>query len=320
MSFVVLQNPHDHPLLLVFRGSSIDRLISHCNKLFPDNTFPLENYNLRTIMQGVMPIHFRQRDSDYFIFCKLNEEQVLVAFNHRFHDVKSIDLLLKLDGSTGYEQRAVTLATVIKRQPDPAEQRAFYPMKMVNMTIGRELMDKLTAKFNISVNECLFWVLCSTINYSSSSPSTEQVMCLHNVRKTIQKHNVPGGDYSCLVTPMSLETRDDKKEWPLMDTLPAIKTYFQGLRENNLNWGENEKSSSMKGVWMYDTWIGSDITNPPLFEGISLDTPAISSMFSVVVDKFALALKWSEEWRLVMYADTIQLPESYTDQLEALVA
>ncbi len=72
-----------------------------------------------------------------------------------------------------------------------------------------------------------------------------------------------------------------------------------------MNWGENEKSSSMKGVWMYDTWIGSDITNPPLFEGISLDTPAISSMFSVVVDKFSLALKWSEEWQLVMYADTI---------------
>jgi hypothetical protein len=58
---------------------------------------------------------------------------------------------------------------------------------------------------------------------------------------------------------------------------------------------------------------------PTQFDGIQLHHQALLSMFSMVVDKFALALKFTDEWQLIIFAANIQLPVDYTEQLRNLI-
>lgn len=173
---------------------------------------------------------------------------------------------------------------MVKRVPDALESRPVYPIKMTNLVVTSDVMTKLMNQFELSPNECLFWLLASSINQSKPDNAL-QIMCLHNMRKTLGKQNEVGGDYSCFTEPLSLSDSPDTdnnapSSWPAIHLLPSIKSYFQQVRDNVSNLSISEECKSFQHIWMYDAWTGTNIVRPWDNTDIELDIPALMSCMS----------------------------------------
>eukprot|EP01124_Arcella_intermedia_P000798 TRINITY_DN10423_c0_g1_i1.p1 TRINITY_DN10423_c0_g1~~TRINITY_DN10423_c0_g1_i1.p1 ORF type:complete len:346 (+),score=87.59 TRINITY_DN10423_c0_g1_i1:36-1073(+) len=329
----IVQNPHDHPIILLYQNhpnantKGIHEFISFLESTFPpSNIFKLQNQTISSVMGAIMPIHFQHRTTDYCIYTLLNNNQILLALNHLLHDLKSIDLLLKT--TLPLSKPLPPHLTILKRTPDPKEGVPSSPVRISYLSVPKTLMGKLTSQLGVTVNECLFWLLVSSITYSTvpqngglGGSSDHQVMCLHNIRKAINKQDVIGGDYTCLVRPFEFSAASSPA-WPERKFLPAVRSYFQDVRGLKALLKEADKGRSLDGVWVYDSWLGTDIVCPPFgspskaggVPRVIMDITTLMNLFSFVAKDLAIALDVLEDWKLVIFSDNVVLPPAQNIQ------
>lgn len=78
-----VQNAHDHPLIVVYKGTRLGVVLSRLIGIFSKHgsTHDLHVANLAELMPVLMPIHFARRQEEYMAFSKLEVRcPLLLAF------------------------------------------------------------------------------------------------------------------------------------------------------------------------------------------------------------------------------------------------
>eukprot|EP00930_Biecheleria_cincta_P062745 TRINITY_DN48190_c0_g1_i1.p1 TRINITY_DN48190_c0_g1~~TRINITY_DN48190_c0_g1_i1.p1 ORF type:complete len:310 (-),score=61.58 TRINITY_DN48190_c0_g1_i1:69-998(-) len=273
-----VQNPHDHPLLVVYTGQwslLADKLAAAFG---PASTTKMEVEDAAAAMSSVMGIHFQHRDEEYLVLASLKDGDLLCAINHRFHDVASLGLLA---GGARLIPCLVPEGVLKRPLGTPPDMK---PSAWTTAKMSKAFLEEFSGK--LSRNEAAF--LATTIaisNYCQDFPEqgAQRLMCLHSLRKVRGQAASAGGDYSCFVQPFVIEV--GAPVTASESGVARVQTYFEKLRANELLL--KEPAEVQEPYWMFDTWLNSGACHQ---EGVSL-SPSLFHLYSVVCRDFAMCVE-----------------------------
>lgn len=272
---VTVQNPHDHPLALLYQGEecwSFSEFLA--STVFDgEDVHRIEASSLSDAMQVGMGKHFRHRNDDYLLVATWESEgqgkEAFIAVNHLFHDISSVSALLHL--TTRYSNRKCRPQHCIKRVPLPCESRAMKPIKKTKLHFPWGSLREEANLLGFSANEYLFYK-CS-VAISRALREEFDFTCLHSSRKEQAVDRQAFGDYSCYAR--SLRVTQEIERQP-----DAVSSYFGRLRSGEYVLREDDSSllGDSSGWWVFDTWLHSDVV--AVRPGVVLNTSAL--MFSSI--------------------------------------
>ena len=303
-----VQNPHDHPLYLIYNCGSSEAEIALntlINSFTQERSSQLASKNINDAIGEVMGLHFPKHHEEYLAYTyldtggegeeKSNGRQLFLAINHRFHDATSLSLILR--GAEWPKQNLIP-SGVQKRAPD--EFRGFRPTKLSTIQIPRDLVENICQRFQLSPNALLFWISVSSLS-SRAHLQNQPIMCLHSLRKSRGQSKVAGGDYSCYVNPFLPPPQTSALSQEL---LPLVKNYFDELRGCS-NLITDPFAPLPNPLWVFDTWVGSGISTPlqDHQEGFVLDDMNLMRIYSLVIHNFIIAIDYPDFFHLHFFSD-----------------
>jgi hypothetical protein len=146
-----------------------------------ERTFKLEEASgLHDVMNHLMPLHFSKREGEYFVYFFLSESSVFVAVNHRFHDARSVGIILQNKSILGDGCVVPSMA----RKVPPGASPAVRPTNVTSIKIDVETMREIKMQSGMTRNEVAFMVTAVAIARGRAGKAeTQSLMCLHSQRK-----------------------------------------------------------------------------------------------------------------------------------------
>lgn len=296
-----VQNPHDHPLFLVFEGEKCWDLADRLSLVFnSENSIAIEVDDLGAAMRNSMPVHFSHRTRDYVMFAKVvsdSKKKLFVGFNHLFHDISSVSALIS--GRNDLSSRCFVADQCIKRVPRPSELPCFKPRKVSKIHFSHDDIKLQTENLSCTTNEFLFFR--STATLSKSLKRSFEFMCLHSARKSLNQSRDTSGDYSCFVKPLHVEFPNDGIN------INDVKSYFAKLRSGEavLRNDDSTVLGDADNFWIFDTWVGSGIGRSFDDGATALDGDVLMNMMNMFIDKLVIAVDTDAGVDMYMYSDEI---------------
>jgi hypothetical protein len=301
-----VQNPHDHPLFLVYSGEGCWDLVNRLVQVFGGNdSFDVGCPSLHTAMSSAMPIHFQHRNEDYFIYAKMTKEgddglqkQAFIGFNHLFHDISSASALV--GGRSHLSRQCCQSETCTKRVQRPQEIcTVFKPRKITKLSFSQEELISKCRDLSCTTNEFLFHQSACYIQRSLKRPF--EFMCLHSMRKTLAVSRDDPGDYSCFTHPLHLSA---SAGIPRVD---LVKEYFATLRNGEAVLCVDNPSllGDVDNFWIFDTWVGSFIGRLPSESNTVLDMDCLMNMLSVFIDKLVITVDFANSVDMYIFSDEV---------------
>jgi hypothetical protein len=290
---VFWQNPHDHPLMLLYGGDDCAAYVAALRKAFGEKRsfVELPAKHLGEVSQLVMPLHFGNRDAEYFAHCALPEGATFLAFNHRFHDIASVARLMQ-----GAPLRECVVPPGVQKLPGSAlpDMR---PVKVSSLALGAEQLAALKAKLGMTRNEVAFLLAAGAVARQRTSP---HIMCLHSQRKALGAAELTGGDYSCYAAQFVPPAGGDDAA-----LAAGVKSYFAGLRSGELVVRGAEAPTA--DGWMFDTWVGAGV-GQPAGPGFQVNLPFLVGFYAFVCRDLVLAVDIGDTMHVCVFADDVELP------------
>jgi hypothetical protein len=261
-----------------------------------------------------MTLHFTKRDEEYFAYSYLGTEDgdddgqhqqrlFFLAINHRFHDLASLGLLFR-----GEVWSSRNLLPEGVQKAIPSEFRGFQPTKLSTLRLPREVVETLSKRYQISHNALLFWISSSLVTSQVSTLSSpSKIMCLHSLRKGRGQSLIAGGDYTCLVNPLTLPPPPSHSlisTNPLLqELLPLVNDYFMEMRGSH-NLLTDPSKPLPDPLWVFDTWVGPRVGAPLVAHpDFVLDDMRLMNLYSMVVHNFIIAIDYPDSFHLHLFSD-----------------
>ena len=122
---IAFQNAHDHPLVMGWKAkkgresswsNTRDCIVSRLTKGMAKAAAceQVQAGNMKDFMPAIMAIHHMKREEEYLVVSVMEDEGLVAAINHRFHDASSMGLLLD-----GYGVNPKLVPSDIMKLPPP---------------------------------------------------------------------------------------------------------------------------------------------------------------------------------------------------------
>ncbi|EKX44076.1 hypothetical protein GUITHDRAFT_139934 [Guillardia theta CCMP2712] len=313
------QNAHDHPLVMGWRAKkgresnwskTRDCIVSRLTKGMAKAAAceQIQAGSMKDFMPAIMAVHHMKREEEYLVVCVMEDEGLVAAINHRFHDASSMGLLL--DGY-GVNPQLVP-ADIMKLPPLPLPtpmvktRRECLRISHEELKSARELTGLHTR------NEVA--MLLSALLVGTCMP-TARIMVLHTL-KPRREREAAGGDFSCLSQPLQVSS-----SWSISEAAKTVREHLSRLRAGSQTLVEREAAmaaaqqdkDAQSPLLIFDTWIGSGMASPA-----GLDVRVYEDLldsFAFVVREYIIAYEEEEDLLLQFYGEFASLSDEVVDRI-----